>query len=363
MRQLNTHLLFALLAGATTLANLGCSNAPYDPAPKMDALRAKTNNAASGKMDFLVFGDAKHSPHFSTVLKYADSLKPDFNITTADLVNKGAGDQGAIDYDKLDKQGGWFLAKHITWPTVGNHELSGGEDGNNNWDSFFNIPDPWYAFDYGNATFVALGWPKTYEDAEKLAWLETTLKAARAKDQHIFVYLHRPYYTLGNKAFSDVEGKSNTTTDLFEKYAVNSVFSGHDHIYYRTKRGGVNYIISAGAGASIYPLTREHLAIEGDVYYGREVDPKAVENLKAAGMDDKKRTAALKDAKHPTTFRFHHGDGRPDTLLEEAMYYVVKISIDGDDVSFEMRNAANGEIWDAGNLTTTPAETSSASGQ
>ncbi|MHC4996630.1 MAG: metallophosphoesterase family protein [Planctomycetota bacterium] len=341
----------ALLALATLTALVGCSNSPYDPRPKMDALRAKTNNAADGKMSFLVFGDAKHSPHFSTVLKYADSLKPDFCITTADLVNNGAGDQGKIDYDKLDKQGGWFLAKYITWPTVGNHELGGGDDGVTNWDAFFNLPDPWYAFDYGNATFVALGWPKTYQDPEKLAWLETTLRDARAKDHHIFVYLHRPYYTVGNKTFEDVEGKPNATTELFEKYGVMAVFSGHDHIYYRTKRGGVNYIISAGAGATIYPLYREHLAVEGDVYYGRDVSTKFAAALAEAGMDDTKRTTALKDIKLPNRYRFHHGDGRPDTTFEDAMYYVVKISIDGDEVAFEMRDAATGDIWDSGVLT------------
>jgi hypothetical protein len=353
-----THASLTLLVFGVFLMSTGCSNDPYDPRPKMEALRAKTNDAADGKMKFLVFGDAKHSPHFSTVLKYADSLKPDFCITTADLVNKGAGDQGEIDYDKLDKQGGWFLAKHITWPTVGNHELSGGADGVNNWDEFFNLPDPWYSFDYGNATFIALGWPKTYQNDEKLAWLESTLKAANTKGQHIFVYLHRPYYTVGAKAFSDVEGKPNATTDLFEKYGVTAVFSGHDHIYYRTKRGGVNYIISAGAGATIYPLTREHLAVEGDVYYGRDVAPKMAAAFEAADMDDKKRTAVLEGAKYPNSYRFHPGDEREDTTFKDAMYYVVQVSIDGDEVSFEMRNVAEdengvvGAIWDSGILTT-----------
>ena len=87
--------------------------------------RKKEKGKKVTKMHFLVFGDSKGSKFFPDVLKCADSLNPDFCITTADLVNRGGGENGKIDYKKLDDMGGWFMRKYPMWPTVGNHEEAG----------------------------------------------------------------------------------------------------------------------------------------------------------------------------------------------------------------------------------------------
>jgi hypothetical protein len=42
-----------------------------------------------------------------------------------------------------------------------------------------------YSFEYGNAKFIALPWPKVSEDREKLEWLEKELKKSKRK-----TYLH-----------------------------------------------------------------------------------------------------------------------------------------------------------------------------
>lgn len=291
---------------------------PYDPRPLMP----KPGDQKS-QFHFLVFGDAKHSPYFSTVLKKADSLNPEFAITTADLVQKGGGKSGAKSYAKLDKQGGWFFRKYPTWPTFGNHEDGGGSDSAQNFKEFFGL-DPYYSFTYANSVFIALGWtPKVKDNPEIFQWLESQLK--KAKGKHIFVFQHRPHYTVGKKTYSDVAGKRTKTTRLFAKYRVRAVFSGHDHIYYRTVRDGVNYVISAGAGASIYPLSREKDAVQGDVYYGKE-------------------TGSGKG------YRFHFGSGRPDQKLDSAIYYVVSIKVDGEKVSLTMIDAKDGKIWDQTDL-------------
>jgi len=300
---------------------------PFDPRPLMDKLRADHAGKSVDHMFFLVFGDAKHSPHFSTVLKHADELKPDFCITTADLVSSGAGNRGVIDYKTLEDQGGWFLRKYPTWPTVGNHEESGGKNGVRNFSNFFGMERDQYSFEYGNAKFIALGWPKTDKDPARLSWLESELKSGQGK--HIFVFQHRPYYTVGSKSHSDVEGKPNATTKLFEKYHVVAVFSGHDHIYYHTQRNGVNYVISAGAGAPIYPLTRIKEAIPGDVFYGRSPD-----------------------GSHP--FIYHNADGETREI-PGPMHYVVSIEITGDDVHLKMIDSTHDhQVWDDAHLTRTP---------
>ena len=147
---------------------------PYDPRPKMEVLKAEHGKDET-KMHFLVFGDSKGSPYFSAVLKRADSLKPDFCITTADLVNAGGGERGQQNYKLLDSMGGWFMRKYPMWATVGNHEEYGGDDALDNFSNFFGLKKAMYSFEYGNAKFIALPWPKIKDDPEKLKWLNYAL--------------------------------------------------------------------------------------------------------------------------------------------------------------------------------------------
>ena len=166
--------------------------------------------------------------------------------------------------------------------------------------------------------FIALPWPKIKDDPKKLSWLKKELKAAEGK--HIFVYKHRPDYTVGKKSYEDVEGKETATTKLYDKYNVTAVFSGHDHTYYRTKRNGTVYIISAGAGATIYELKREKDALKGDVYYGKLTDEDGA-------------------------YKFHAADGT-ETPIAKAMYYVLSVKVDGEKVSIEMIDEKTGKVWD-----------------
>jgi len=315
-------LLFLLATISYSQNNTTKSDNPYNPVAKMELLKQK-NGKGITNMHFLVFGDSKGSEYFAQVLKRADSLNPEFCLTTADLVKKGGGEQGKIDYEKLDKDGGWFMRKYPMWPTVGNHEVFGGDDALDNFSNFFGMEKSMYSFEYGNAKFIALPWPKINEDEEKLAWLEAELKSANGK--HIFIFKHRPHFDVGSKKTEDVEGTSSSTTKLYDKYNVMAVFSGHDHIYYRTKRNATNYIISAGAGAKIYALKRESEAIKGDAYYG------------------KRWKEDLKNSK--TAYKFVASDGTTTDIAEE-MFYVLSVKIDGDKVSIEMIDSKTGKVWD-----------------
>jgi len=302
------------ISSISTITN----KAPYNPKPGMEKL--PNNNKT---MHFLVFGDSKGSDYLQDVLKISDQLNPQFCITTADFVNKGAGENGEKEYRDLDENSGWFFRKYPTWPTLGNHEVYDVkykidyESGVKNFGDFFGLKDPYYSFTYGNAKFIALDWIKVSESEERLKWLEKELKEAQGK--HIFIFKHRPYYTVGSKSYKDVEGKSTVATKLFTKYKVTAVFSGHDHLYYRTYRDDVHYVISSGAGASIYKLKREGDAISGDAYYGREVENK-------------------------NKFRFHPSIGE-DISFDKAMYFVISVKVNRKKITLEMIDT-NGKSWD-----------------
>ncbi|MFY0626748.1 MAG: metallophosphoesterase [Reichenbachiella sp.] len=319
-----TVILTFFLVGCTSIKtpDVDIKRNPYNPIPLMDQLKSEKGDDVT-KMHFLVFGDAKGNKPFPYVLKRADSLDPDFCITTADLVDTGGGKKGKVDYKKLDSMGGWFMRKYPMWPTVGNHEESGGDDGIENFTNFFGMKEAMYCFEYGNAKFIALPWPKINQDSTKLKWLESELKSAQGK--HIFIYRHRPFYTVGSKPYTDVDSAATATTRLFDQYNVTAAFSGHDHIYHRTKRNNTNYIISAGAGAPIYELKREKDALENDVFYGKKVSEERVDGL--------------------APFKFRDGEGN-FTDIQEAMYYVLSVKIDGNKVSIEMIDEKTGKVWD-----------------
>jgi hypothetical protein len=369
-------LLILTLIISTTLASAGevSLEGVYDPRPGMAALEASKTKATPTRspnrkrtirpgagshpitqMQFQVFGDSKLNPPFVEVLNRADALNPDFCITTADLVSIGAGETGIKQYAELDKQGGWFFKKYPTWPTIGNHELSWNKsdplkdqdhaDGYHNFASFFNIDQPKYSFTYGNAKFIAMDWPKIEAGTPEFAWLENELKTGAGK--HLFIFKHRPYYTVGNKTTSDVAGEASAVTRLFSKYKVDAVFSGHDHIYYRTKRDGVYYVISAGAGAPIYPLKREFQALEADVYYGKNTQLKPGTGKKNYTSVDERR----EDLEDGEGYRFHSGQGKPDVEFPDPMHYVLSVEIDGPKVSFAMIDAKEGKVWDTFSLT------------
>ena len=238
------------------------------------------------------------------------------------MVKKGGGEQGKADYARLDELGGWFLKKYPTWPTVGNHESFGGSDAMQNFSNFFGMEKNMYSFEYGNVKFIALPWPKIKENKEKLDWFENELKTANGKN--IFVFKHRPHYDVGAKKYTDVEGIESATTKLYDKYKVKVVFSGHDHIYYRTKRNNVSYIISAGAGAPIYPLKREKDAIKGDTYYGKRFK---------------------EDLTNKSTYKFVASDGTTTDIAEE-MFYIVSVKVDAENITIEMLDAKTGKVWD-----------------
>lgn len=235
---------------------------PFDPRPLM---RAVQQRAKGGHFRFVVMGDSKNNPPLTAVLAEAEALKPDFALSTGDLVERGAGPTGQPQYDRLAEMAGSFMRRIPTWPVAGNHEVTGGDvtTADSNFEQFFGLAQGNYAFDVGPARFIALTWPAP--DAAGQVWLEHQLAGARGR--LIFVFQHNLYYTVGSK--TAVKNAPDAVTRLFTRYHVTAVFQGHDHGYYRTRRDGVWYITSAGAGAPIYRLNRFREALPGDVFFGQ----------------------------------------------------------------------------------------------
>jgi len=117
----------------------------------------------------------------------------------------------------------------------------------------------YYSFDYSNVHFISMSTETSYPDApfgndfgDQLAWLEADLIKAN-QNRHLRPWIivggHRPIYS-SSAGYSDLNGNptnnliplggSNCATlqktfeDLFVKYGVDVLFTGHVHSYERT---------------------------------------------------------------------------------------------------------------------------------
>lgn len=116
--------------------------------------------------------------------------------------------------------------------------------------------EEWYSFDYGNAHFVVLN--DTVLDNAVLAgaqgtWLDADLRAVdRDVTPWVFAVHHRPFYTCESNHRPDLNLRS-AWQPIFDRHQVDLVFTGHNHVYERSRpmrglEGGVGTVAASGAG-------------------------------------------------------------------------------------------------------------------
>ncbi|MGH9503342.1 MAG: metallophosphoesterase [Terriglobales bacterium] len=106
----------------------------------------------------------------------------------------------------------------------------------------------YYSFKKNNVAFFALD--SNYMNPTQLAWLEQELR--NSSNAWKICYFHHPLYSDGKFHGPDLDLRS-ALLPLFEKYGVNVVFSGHDHVYERLKpQNGINFFIVGNSGELRY---------------------------------------------------------------------------------------------------------------
>lgn len=240
---------------------------PYNPR----ALMAKESERCTGdRYTFAVFGDSYANPILRSLLEMVDTCAPNFTVVLGDMVAAGAGKDGEKNWQMLSERAGWFFRSRPNWPVIGNHETDDSfEQGVKNFRSFYGLSDPNYSFIFHNAKFIVLGMDPDGRlvPPDQLAFLRKEL-ADRSKYQHVFVFRHFPFYTIGMKDKDEVANQETEIVKVLNENHVTAVFSGHDHYYYRTRRNGVMHIISGVSGAGVYDLRRLAEQAPGDAYMG-----------------------------------------------------------------------------------------------
>jgi predicted phosphodiesterase len=211
---------------------------------------------------FAVIGDSgRGRKNQLAVAALLERLKPDLILHTGDVVYP-SGEERYYDR-RFFVPYGRILKEVPIFPVLGNHDLERG-NGAAYLDNF-HLPrnDPrgtgrYYSFDYGNAHFVALNSELYHGDRsgnpeEQKAWLERDLRETHQPWK--VAYFHRPIYS-SSKHGSDERIREDLEPVLIRQ-EVDLVFSGHDHVYERTRPiCGVTYVLSGGGGKSLYPAGR-----------------------------------------------------------------------------------------------------------
>jgi predicted phosphodiesterase len=307
-------LLALLVAGVIAVAfvvnnwhTITWNRAIMDPFPTIDALN-KTAVANGGKFTFVVLGDSKGEPVFDTVVESSAKLQPDFFVHTGDFVDNGA-KFGDHDWVKLSNTANGQFKRIPMLPVVGNHEVGGISDALGVWrvKTYFNLPEAYYTFAVGRYKFIVITWmlsQRVLDDKDthdpEFKWLVAEL--AKNDGFERIVFCHRPVYTVGRTARFPEE-----LLHLFDEHKVRIVFTGHDHIYYRTLRNQTYYVIVGMGGAPPQGLTRIPDALPGDMY---------------AGLDPLKGKVIIRDSTLPEGVRvlnkiemFIHVDVNGDRIL------------------------------------------------
>jgi hypothetical protein len=199
----------------------------------------------------------------------------DFAIHTGDVVYP-AGAESDYDPRFFGPFAPWLRHRPIL-PTLGNHDVA--TDRGAPYLQNFVLPandatgdSRFHAFRHGNALFVCLDVESSAfgVGSPQYGWLVRTLRDTDAAWK--FVYLHEPPYSSRrpNRIVRLI------LSPLFERYGVDVVFSGHEHVYERTfpirdfvpDGPGVVYVVEGGGGAPLHPFQRQSYSAFATSRYG-----------------------------------------------------------------------------------------------
>lgn len=285
----------------------GVGHAGFDPAaPKLAGTIGTftTAPAADQPFTFTAFGDQGVSYHALANDALILGQNPAFHLHAGDIAYGDPAGQGRTTDTGFDARV-WdqFLAqtesvaKQVPWmPAYGNHDMEawyaphgyGGEEARFTLPD--NGPDPEnlpgvYSFVHGSTAVISLDANDvSYEIPANLglsgggqtAWLEKQLKAFRSRRDITFVvvFFHHCAYCTAT-AHASEGGVREKWVPLFEKYTVDLVINGHNHVYERTdvlkggavakelpiggtaypETDGVVYATAGAAGKSLYSFT------------------------------------------------------------------------------------------------------------
>lgn len=289
-----------------------------------------TAPTTSQPFSFTAFGDQGVGYNALATNSLIADLGPQFHLAMGDMsyANDGEGGRPATDVYDARKWDSFFaqnelVAAEIPWMvSLGNHEMESWYDhhGYGGMRARFTMPDnAWdgstciYSWRYQNVGMISLDGNDIcynsdanldYTEGKQQTWLKAQLQKFRddASIDFIVVYCHQCTYSTSGNNGSEV-GAQKRWAPLFDRYQVDLVLNGHNHVYERTDpiragkgtkkadikstvnpvEDGTTYITAGGGGESINSWADSKV---GDSYFGNVKDATATMRVDQENGDE-----------------------------------------------------------------------------
>lgn len=248
------------------LALLLLASVTGSAAPKAKRTAPKPVPTAAEKFTFVAYGDTRTNPEeHAVIIREIVGLHPEFVLQSGDLVSDGRNAAQWAQFDQITQP---LRDAHIAYyPARGNHDLGDfyPKHVTEPFDSGDSANKLFYAFTRHRNRFIIVDSMQDYDpNSRQYAWLVGELARAQKTAVNTFVMFHEGPFSIG--PHGSTPEAQQYLHPLFVKYKPRAVFCGHDHLYYRTLRGGVTYIVTGGGGAPPYRPENKQIAVPGDVY-------------------------------------------------------------------------------------------------
>lgn len=221
-----------------------------------------TANAGIEPFQFIWFGDIQHDvkKFGSRILReaYQNSRDAEFLLFTGDVVDRAEFD---YQWEEFFAAVGFIPSVVPTVFTAGNHEYAdttvNGEETEvlvPLWQAHINQPETniegieetVFSFGYQGVRFIVLNGNEKLE--EQAQWLDKVL--AEYRNKWTIACIHQPLYSMSKER--DQQNTRNAFLPLFDKYAVDLVLQGHDHVYARTAKMNNGKIVGQKEKGTVY---------------------------------------------------------------------------------------------------------------
>lgn len=251
LRILGLVLIVGIIYSLIPVAILYLQKDPSAVLPKNEQIAERLENNKGNVFSFIVFGDNHGGFIFddSAFLKLIRRMNREnrFKKLNIDFV-VNLGDVTFIKGSKWDYRIYNRLRAKIKWPVIslmGNHDHSG--QGKHLFEKYIGKKE--FSFTDGNSYFIILDNKITSLSEEQCEWLEGELQKS-ASYAHRFIFMHKQAMSLYQQSWfrPELGDWSYKFMKLCEKYKVDIVFAGHEHMFREAVYGGVRYIITGGGG-------------------------------------------------------------------------------------------------------------------
>ena len=191
----------------------------------------KTNTTPdnySNDINFIAAGDWNCNKETEKTINKITKLEPELIIGLGDYTVENISPQCWFDIsqpidDKINI-------------VIGNHDLDYQSSYHKLLDHY-NLEEPYYSFNFQNIHFLAISSEHPYETGSKqYEFIKNDLEESLQDPSILWriVFLHKPLYTTAEFDEKQSEELGNTFHELFEKYKVDLVLSGHTQYYQRS---------------------------------------------------------------------------------------------------------------------------------